>query len=74
MTAREQEQYEIAVKMPADVLLAAVKTQAENSVFSEAYCLKLAGEYNEAAERARVRRIGYKPGITNLRFEDSTLV
>ena len=50
-------EFNIAVKLPADILLAAVKEQAKRSVFSEAYCLELAGGYNDAAEIARERRL-----------------
>ena len=50
-------EFNIAVKLPADILLAAVKEQAKRSVFSEAYCLELAGAYNDAAEIARERRL-----------------
>jgi hypothetical protein len=54
---KDRAQFDLAVKLPADVLLAAVKQQANNSVFSEAYCLELAGAYNDAAEVARERRL-----------------
>ena len=56
-TIREQEQFEAARKFPAEVLLEAVKEQARNSIFSEAYCLELAGAYTDAGETARERRI-----------------
>ncbi len=56
MTIRETQLYEQAIKMPSDVLLLAVKHQARNGIFSEAYCLELANGYGEAAEMARDRR------------------
>ena len=56
-TIRENEQFEAARKFPAEVLLEAVKEQARNSIFSEAYCLELAGAYTDAGEIARKRRI-----------------
>jgi hypothetical protein len=55
-TLREIEQYDLAVKYPAEVLKEAVLEQARNSVFSEAYCQQLSNAYAEAGEIAKARR------------------
>lgn len=56
MSPADQKLLEVAKKLPADVLKAAVKLQADQCIFSEAYCLELATAYGEAAETARIRR------------------
>jgi hypothetical protein len=56
---REEQQYEIARKMPSEVLAAAAIDQAKNFVLSEAMALDIAAEFGHAAEIARKLRVKY---------------
>lgn len=56
-TIREQQQYEIARKIPSDVLADAAIDQAKNFILSEATALAIAEKFQFAAELARERRV-----------------
>ena len=56
VSIRDKQNYDLARRMPADVLLMAALDQAANSLLSEAALRQMAGAYNEAADVAMMRR------------------
>lgn len=57
LSKAEQTQIEIGMTLPASVLVEIVTRQANQSVFSEAECLRLASAYEHAASIAKQRRL-----------------